>query len=71
MTEEQEADILMQRMPGGLDSLPEKDRERIKQARDLQLDRALDLLKGINLLTEREPVENAPGGRTGKVATAK
>jgi hypothetical protein len=33
--------------------LEEKDRERVKAARDVQFDRAMDLLKGITLYTHR------------------
>jgi carboxyl-terminal processing protease len=53
MTEEEERDLFLSRVPGGLESLDEKDRERVSNARDAQLDRAMDLLKGINLYTQR------------------
>jgi len=55
ITDEEERDILMQRTPGGIESLDEKDRERIAHAHDPQLDRAMDLLKGINLFAQRAP----------------
>jgi carboxyl-terminal processing protease len=60
MSEEDERDILMQRVPGGVESLEPKDRERIKNVHDLQLERALDLLKGITLFTSREHVPAKP-----------
>ncbi len=56
MTDEEERDIQLQRAPGGVESLPEKDRQRVLNAHDLQLERATDLLKGINLFTQRAPL---------------
>jgi carboxyl-terminal processing protease len=55
MSEEEERDIALKRSPGGVESLDEKDRERVLKARDVQLDRAVDLLKGIALYADREP----------------
>jgi carboxyl-terminal processing protease len=56
ITEEEERDIsYTKRTPGALEALEEKDRERVKNARDIQLDRATDLLKGILLFAERAP----------------
>src|SRR2546428_6449879 len=63
ITDEEERDILLQRMPGGLESLDEKDRARVSHSRDPQLDRAMDLLKGINLFAQRAP---APDKRVAK-----
>jgi carboxyl-terminal processing protease len=55
MTEEEERDIQMKHAPGGIQSLGEKERERVLNTRDPQLDRAMDLLKGITLFTQRAP----------------
>jgi carboxyl-terminal processing protease len=55
MTEEEERDIQIKHAPGGIQSLDPKDRERVLNARDPQLDRAMDLLKGITLFTQRAP----------------
>ena len=52
-TDEEDRDIRLQLTPGGLESLDEKDRERIKSSHDPQLERAEDLLKGIMLYTDR------------------
>src|SRR5215468_10415074 len=52
MSDEEERDVLMQRSPGGVDSLSEKDRDRVSNAHDPQLERAMDLLKAITLFTE-------------------
>jgi carboxyl-terminal processing protease len=49
MTGEQEAALLLTRLPGGLESLAATNRVRIAQIQDVQLERADDLLKGILL----------------------
>src|SRR5438034_3023228 len=56
LTYEEQRDIFLQRTPGGIDSMDEKDRERVAGARDFQLERAQDLLKGINLFAQRAPL---------------
>ncbi|MEW6306988.1 MAG: S41 family peptidase [Verrucomicrobiota bacterium] len=66
MSLEDEQNVLLQRSPGGLEALDEKDREKVKNTRDVQLDRAVDLLKGITLYTAPEP---APQPKARKVAT--
>jgi carboxyl-terminal processing protease len=63
LTEEQERDIQLKHTPGGVQSLDDKDRERVLNAHDPQLDRAMDLLKGITLFTQRAP---APDHRVAK-----
>src|SRR6266850_672175 len=55
MTIEEERDVALKRTPGGLESLDDKEREKVAQSHDPQMDRALDLLKGILLFTERAP----------------
>jgi carboxyl-terminal processing protease len=60
MSDEETADLLVKRSPGGLESLDKKDRERVENSRDIQLDRAEDLLMGILLYSEL--------ARPGKVA---
>jgi len=57
MSEEDERDVFMKRQPGVIESLDPKEQERIKDVRDIQLDRALDLLKGISMYTKRAPGE--------------
>src|SRR5438477_2645538 len=66
ISDEEERDILLQRTPGGVESLEEKDRQRVGHARDRQLDRAMDLLKGITLFTQRAPVPEKKPARTEK-----
>ena len=68
MTEEEERDIFLQRTPGGIDSLEEKDQDRVKNARDAQFDRAMDLLKGISLYSKRPPASEKRATKSEKVA---
>jgi carboxyl-terminal processing protease len=53
MSDEDEAILQLKRAPGGLESLGPEVRARAENTRDVQLDRAEDLLKGILLYTER------------------
>jgi hypothetical protein len=41
MTDDEERDVFLKRTPGGVESLEEKDRERVRKSRDTQLDRAM------------------------------
>lgn len=53
LTDDEERDVLLKRTTvGSLDSLDEKDRDRVKNARDPQLDRATDLLKALMLYAQ-------------------
>jgi carboxyl-terminal processing protease len=69
MTPDEEQDIYLQRTPGALDSLDVRDQERVRSARDTQLDRAMDLLKGISLYTKRLPGETRRPAKAEKVAS--
>jgi len=71
MSDEEDRDVQLQRAPGGLDSLSDKDRERATNARDPQLDRAVDLLKAITTFTERAPAPERRVAKGEKVASAK
>src|SRR6266446_4693801 len=71
ITDEEEHDILLKRTPGGVESLDEKDRDRVSAARDPQLDRAMDLLKGIVLFTERAPAPEKKLVKGDKVAAVR
>jgi carboxyl-terminal processing protease len=55
MTEDEERDLALKKMPGALETLDAKEQERVKNARDPQIDRAVDLLKGITLFSQRNP----------------
>jgi carboxyl-terminal processing protease len=52
ISDEQEAELQIKRSPGGIESLDEKDRAKVENASDVQLDRAEDLIKGILLYGE-------------------
>jgi len=56
MSDEEMRDVFLQRTPGGIETLPEKDQDRVRTASDPQLERAMDLLKGISLYTKRNPI---------------
>jgi len=70
LTDDQERDLLIQRTLGGIESLDEKDRERVREAHDPQLERAEDLLKGILLFTERAP-ERMPAKMAANLESAR
>ena len=69
-TDEEEGAILLRRAPGGIETLEGKDRERFENIRDPQLDRAMDMLKGILLFTQRLPADEL-GEADGRMAAAK
>lgn len=53
MTVEEEEALYLKRVPGALENLEDERRERVKNAKDLQLDRAVDYLKGVMLYIHR------------------
>ncbi|MDB6026716.1 MAG: Carboxy-terminal-processing protease [Verrucomicrobiales bacterium] len=57
MSDEDERDISFKRSPGGLETLDEKERDRIKSIHDVQLERASDVLKGVLLYSQRNGVK--------------
>lgn len=76
MSEEQERLVALQRSYSDLEFLPESERQKVRQAKDPQLERALDMLKGILLYgkdgkpvskvtqrTNAEPAEMKPVAR--------
>jgi len=68
LTDEQERDIQMKQAPGGVQGLDEKDRERVMGIQDPQLERAMDLLKGITLFTQRAPLPDKNIAKSDKMA---
>ncbi len=50
MTLEEERNLLRQRVPGALEFLDEEERRRVMETRDLQLERAVDYLRGMRIL---------------------
>ncbi|HZQ47255.1 MAG TPA: S41 family peptidase, partial [Verrucomicrobiae bacterium] len=68
MTDEQEAALVMRRRPG-FEYLSQKEKDEIsKNARDVQLERATDLLRGILIYTHRTPGGEKMAGKPEKVA---
>ncbi len=55
MSDEEERDIFLKRTPGGIDALPTDLQERVRNAQDPQVDRAMDLLKGLSIYSNRAP----------------
>jgi carboxyl-terminal processing protease len=49
VTDFQEAALMLQHTPGGVESLPDSEQAKVKNVRDIQLERAEDVLKGIIL----------------------
>ncbi|MGD0410062.1 MAG: S41 family peptidase [Verrucomicrobiota bacterium] len=52
-TPQEDEDLRLKHMAGALDMLEEKDRERVNNTQDRQLERAVDLLKGVQLYAQR------------------
>jgi carboxyl-terminal processing protease len=52
MTDEQKAAMILKSSPGGLEALDAPDRQRAEETRDIQLDRAEDLLKGLLIYSQ-------------------
>ena len=72
MSGEELSFAFLQRTQSGIESLPEQEQERAKAVRDAQLERAMDLLKGINLYTKRAPEKKErPPAKGDKVAARK
>ncbi len=57
MTDEEEAALIFKRSPGGLYTLAPEERARVEKIRDVQMDRADDLLKGILLYSQFSKAE--------------
>jgi len=71
MSDEEEHDVFLKRTPGGIDTVEPKDQDRVRNAHDIQLDRAMDLLKGISLYSKRLPAMEKRSLKGEKVAAAK
>jgi carboxyl-terminal processing protease len=64
MSEEDEQNLRYKHMAGALEVLEPKEREQVASVRDRQLDRAMDLLKGILLYAQRTPVPSRVAAAT-------
>jgi carboxyl-terminal processing protease len=72
LSDEDERDIQLASGPGGLEGMDPQVRARVEAARDVQLERAMDLLKAEKILTQRAaPKETRPLESPKKVAEAR
>jgi carboxyl-terminal processing protease len=55
LTDDEDRDFQLKRTPGGIETLDERNRDRVRDARDPQMERATDLLTGILLFAKRAP----------------
>lgn len=68
MSDEEERLTRLKVTPGGVESVEESERDAVRNARDPQLERATDVLKGIMVFTERSP-DPASKAKSGKIAS--
>lgn len=68
MSDEEERLARLKVTPGGVESVEESERAAVRNARDPQLERATDVLKGIMVFTERSPTP-ANKAKSGKIAS--
>ncbi len=64
-TQEEEEALYLKKLTGGIESLDESQRARVRNVRDVQLDRANDFLKGMVIFRERA---NSSGREPNKLA---
>ncbi len=55
MSDEEEDALRYKHQPGALEGIGDKERERVKNVHDRQMERATDVLKGVLLFTQRAP----------------
>ena len=70
-TDEEERRIVMKRMPAALEQIDDKERAEMKEFCDPQLDRAVDLLKGLMIYSQISPSGVKSPAQTEKIATVK
>lgn len=68
MSDEEERALFLKRAPGGLETLEARDRETVEKLRDPQFDRAMDVLKGVMLFTQRIPADGSPEEKDSQLA---
>src|SRR5438552_1048369 len=71
MSVEEEEALFLRRSPGGIESLPEDQRERVLNVHAVKIELAMDVLKGITLYAKRASAsERGPGKKSEKIAVA-
>ena len=68
MSDEDERLARLRVTPGGVESVDDKEREQVRNAHDPQLERAMDVLKGITIFSERAPASGSTA-KSGKIAS--
>ena len=71
MTPDEEEALALRRSPGGFATLPDEQREKIMEVHDVQMERAMDVLKGITLYAKRAGAgEKSSAKKSEKIAVA-
>jgi carboxyl-terminal processing protease len=70
-TADEDHALQIQRTRGGMESLSESERQQIISFHDPQLERAVDLLKGIMLFTQRSPLPERRMAKAEKMAVTR
>ncbi|HXT42359.1 MAG TPA: S41 family peptidase [Candidatus Angelobacter sp.] len=71
MSVEDEEALFLRRSPGAVETLPDDKREEILAIHDVQLERALEVLKGVTIYAQRSVGEKVAVRKSEKVAAAK
>ena len=71
LTPEEDRAVLTEHTAGALEGLDDKERQRVLATPDPQMERAVDLLKGIALFTQRSPLQERQVAKSEKMAGAK
>jgi carboxyl-terminal processing protease len=71
MSAEEEEALILRRSRGGVETLPDDRREEVMAVHDVQLERAMEVLKGVTIYAQRSVGEKAAVRKSEKVAAAK
>ena len=71
LTPEEDRAVLTEHTAGALEGLDDKERQRVLATPDPQMERAVNLLKGIALFTQRSPLQERQVAKSEKMAGAK
>jgi carboxyl-terminal processing protease len=71
MTEDEELAVMLKQRRPNLDTLGPKEQEQIKNSHDVQLERAMDLLRGILIYTHRSGTKDVASSKPEKSVSVK
>jgi carboxyl-terminal processing protease len=71
MSLEDEEALFLRRSPGAVETLPDDKRDEILAIHDVQLERAMEVLKGVTIYAQRSGGEKVAARKSEKVAAAK